>query len=220
MALAFDAASNGVNAVGTGLTYAHTCTGTDRILHTGVLVSGTTSDLISTVTFNGDSMSRPTGAEIAYATNNTFLAVYELVNPDEVTGNVVITLSSAAGKRSCSLSHTGAKQTSQPDVVGTGTQATSTSFTDSVTTTEDQCWILFFSSNDQGTTLDGTNYTHRTSSAGHNAGDGGPFATGATSQTANCGSSANWSGIQIGIKPAAAAAGVRPAMRMMMGVGR
>ena len=100
MAIAFDAAATGVQPFGTGLTYAHTCTGTDRALFVTVAAGAN----VSGVTYGGVAMTILSGT-------GTGLVLAGLLNPASGTNNVIISLAGTETCNATSASYTGVDQT-------------------------------------------------------------------------------------------------------------
>ncbi len=129
MAIAFDAASNGIQGTATSWTWSHTCTGTDRIL----IVFGHQISNISTMRYNGVDMT-------SFGVTGD-VQMWYLVNPTSGANNVVATGSSGYS-RFCSASYTGVNQASpvhQNAGVSPGTVST---ITGTVTTTIGGCWLI------------------------------------------------------------------------------
>ena len=127
MAIAFDAASNGIQGTATSWTWAHTCTGSDRIL----FVFGHQVSNISGVTYAGVSMSilGPVGD----------VALWYLVNPATGTNNVVASGSNNYS-RFCSSSYTGI-DTSRGVLASAGPSG-NTPLVGTLVTPEANCWLV------------------------------------------------------------------------------
>ena len=90
MAVAFDAATDGGEVLGTSLTFAHTCTGADRALVVGIFVNSTT-DHITGVTYAGSAMTR----QSTVSTGNVGrIYIYTLLAPASGANNVVVSSAS------------------------------------------------------------------------------------------------------------------------------
>jgi len=136
--IAFDNFTNGgFFASGTTDTYSHTVSGSDKILFVFIRLGGT-SDLVTSVTYNGDGM---TLVDKDIGSNNLGTYLYYLVNPDSGTHDVTINLSSTATVLSTASSYNGANQTTQLDATGK-TSGTGTIGTISLTTVADNTWIV------------------------------------------------------------------------------
>jgi hypothetical protein len=138
MAIAFDATSAGGTATAASLTFAHTCTGSNRILF--VTVNHTLSNAISGITYNGVALTK-IGSEVNSGFN-THLSLWYLLNPATGANNIVVTPNTNSEISAASASYTGALQSGQPDANSAGTPATTTSYSQSVTTVLDNCWAV------------------------------------------------------------------------------
>lgn len=141
MALAFDAASSGIeDAIDLTLTISHTCSGVDRILIVGVGIDKTT-DSITGITYAGVALTRIRAA----STTNTTSSLWYLLNPTSGTNNIIVTSSSLQNFTAGGLSLTGARQFNQINASngatgdGGGTPQTATV---SVTSTLSNCWVV------------------------------------------------------------------------------
>lgn len=158
MAIAFDANHSGSQVTATSLTWSHTCsTGSDRLLVVGVYSIG---DVISGVTYNGQSMTHINTIAMTGTAIGWYLRLYYILNQSSGTNNVVVSASSSAALSGSSSSYTGVKQSSQPDASGGASLANSKSLTMSVTTTANNCWLIGWVRGDEcnagaGTTLRG-----------------------------------------------------------------
>lgn len=163
MAIAFDSATNPALANSTSLTFAHTCSGSDRILFVGTMVRTTT---ISGVTYNGVSMTAIGTRELVSGAD--YIQWFYLIAPATGANNVVISLNASNIIIGGAVSYTGAKQTSQPDAVTNNPATTESTTTTSVTTIADNCWtILLARANDDGNTSASTGSTLRADTAGY-----------------------------------------------------
>lgn len=146
MAIAFDAsagANTGVPA--TSYTYAHTCTGSDRILFVGAMIALLT-DSISGVTYNGSAATFIASA--VQGPTAYYAKLYYLIAPSTGANNVVISSSLSGYIFGKSASYTGASQTGVPDASTTST-TTGTSYTTSVTSIADNCWAVLYDAGDR-----------------------------------------------------------------------
>jgi hypothetical protein len=139
MAIAFDATTAITTGTTATLTYSHTCTGSNGILWVGVSIRNTRS--ISSVTYNGVSMTQ-SGSSATSDGNLAFL--FYLIGPKTGANTVSITQSVSDKIVSSSTSFTGVLQSGQPDATSTGSQAASTSYSQSVTTIADNCWAIMW----------------------------------------------------------------------------
>lgn len=138
----FDNATDGglVNP-GTSLTFAHTTSGTNRILHVG-LFGNLSTDVITGVTYNAVSM---TLVNKVQAPGDRWVYLYRLVNPASGANNVVVSASGSIAIAAQAISHTGARQTGVPDAntTNTGTSiSANTNFTTTLTTVAAECWTI------------------------------------------------------------------------------
>lgn len=113
MAVAFDARSEGEGT--TGLTIAHTCLGSNRVLYVAVTScpgSGVEVDAVS-ATYNGISMA-------VFFTDITThgsrrCRVFRLVAPDTGANNIILTWAGGGNMRAIGASYTGVDQTTPDD---------------------------------------------------------------------------------------------------------
>jgi len=138
--IALDTSTNGGNATATSLTFSHTCSGSNRILHVAVATpTADNTDYVTGVTYGGIAMTRvdtfrSPGLGGAY--------LYELVNPALGANNVVISASGSVPIYGASLSHTGALQTGQPDDDNGNAADPVANLTVSVTTVASNVWLV------------------------------------------------------------------------------
>lgn len=152
MAIAFDALGAGSILPGTQITFAHTCTGSNRLLLVGVMESGAATGTISSVTYAGSTMTL--FGTVANAGGNLKEWAYYLVNPNTGANNVVVSVSSASDfYRTISASYTGAKQSGQPDNNSGGSVNAGTSLTTSLTPVADLCWNISLIASDNTKSL-------------------------------------------------------------------
>lgn len=224
MAIAFDAATEDKVVSGgvTTLTYAHTCTGTDRFLYvhlTQINHSGTPS-----ATYGGVSMTPIFTRKKASSTVWTVSAFY-LANPASGSNNVVITSSGTTGinsLRSGCMSYTGVDQTS-PILASNFFESTGTgnTLTISLTTASDG-WAIISGANADAAYAASTNTdTLRCSYAGlsDSADSGNDITAGTFDAVMTHSGSRGGGGIAIGILPAAGGGGSATPTRMLMGMG-
>jgi len=140
MAIARDANSTGTS-VGFNLTFSHTCSGSDRILLVGITTyAGAGGDNVSTVTYNGVAMTRINTEQAGTSTPRGYL--YYLINPSTGANDISISCPASGTILAVSSSYTGAKQSGQPDAENSNSLTTGTSQTESVTTIDDNCWLV------------------------------------------------------------------------------
>lgn len=156
-AIAFDASDQAGSAgAATSLTYAHTVSGTNRLMVACAYWGS--SQTLSSITYNGVSTSQV----VAPIDNGggEFYAMNYLIAPDTGTNNVVITLSGSAGIEGASGSYTGTDQTDPIDATRTevaGVENT-TSYSEAITSTVDNTWAVWCTRNYSGVVVSsGTN---------------------------------------------------------------
>ena len=165
MAIALDAVTNMASGSGTSLTFAHTCTGDDRILFVFVETAEGTTPVVSGVTYNSVAMTEINNVSFTVG-GNAVVYLYYLVAPSTGANNVVISCSSSMVLiRGNAVSYTGASQTGQPDGSDTET-GSGASGTVTITTTADNCWMVFGQANNAAEPTAGTNSTRRGTSGG------------------------------------------------------
>jgi hypothetical protein len=204
MAIAFDAASAINSTTGSSLTYAHTCTGNDRILFVGYH-SDTASDLVTGITYGGVSMTK-IGSSVQVP-GDRYIGLYYLLTPNTGSNNVIITASGSGSLRSKAISYTGAAQSGQPDASGTNTASSATSLSKSITTIADNCWTIFYTKSGGSGTYSagsGTTLINSSDAGGHIVAHSNGVVTppGSTSLTINNTGAMNWAGIIASFSPA------------------
>lgn len=137
MAVAFDAVGPGSTGTGTagttGITWSHTCSGSNRLLVVGVAFSAADAGVTTGVTYNSVSM---TSLGKVHTNNQTdgFVELFYLIAPATGTNTVSYTASASGDLGGGSVSFTGADQTTP--VANTATNfGIGTSVTLSVTNT-------------------------------------------------------------------------------------
>lgn len=143
MAIAFDAAASGATNSGvSSLTYSHTCTGSNLSLT--VFVDYQAADLtITGATYNGVAMS-VYFPDTLYNSARKW-AFFHLEGPSTGANNIVVSMSGTTTQRlgACSVSHTGAAQSGQPDSSNSDTTVRSvTSYSHSTTVVAANCWLI------------------------------------------------------------------------------
>ncbi len=139
MALAYDTSSQS-SGVGTSLTWAHTCTGPNRILFVGTNEGANVTQVITGVTYAGVAMTK---IRTDSTSNNYHGSLWYLIAPATGANNIVITASASRDLVGFGVSYTGASQTAQPDASNGGTFSAST-ITQAVTTVSDLTWLVGF----------------------------------------------------------------------------
>ncbi len=159
MAIAYDAVSSGtITAGNTTATFSHTVTGSNTIGHVSVAQQNDASgNRVTGITWNGVAMSL---VAVNVNSDNDAIYMWELVAP--TTGNIVVTRTGTTNSGWCnSISHTGAKQTSQPDASNTKEEV-DTALDINLTTTADNCWAILTAFNPEGAAITAsTNSTER-----------------------------------------------------------
>lgn len=138
--IARDASAN--NAA-TGLTWSHTCAGTDRVLFVG----GRCDTDPTAITYNGVSMTK-LRASISQDANFTFL--WYLFAPATGTHTISVTAGAQTSVLGNSVSYQGVLQSGMPDASSVQTITNSSTLTGTITTSADQCWILAVGSDTNG----------------------------------------------------------------------
>jgi hypothetical protein len=144
MAIAFDTTSEGTISLSSSLTVAHTCTGSYGMLIVAFTTrpsGGSATDVISSVTYNGVSMTR--AISNAVGTDHRQYIYYLVAPATGASYNIVITTDGTnATMVAKNASYTGVKQGSQPDASTTPIQQSSTPLTVSITTVLANCWQI------------------------------------------------------------------------------
>lgn len=198
MAIAFQAADSNITDFSTVSSVTYSFANAGDALAVMFLSNGTT-DPVSGVTFNGDSLTRTVTKETSEG--GSFRAyMYHMVAPDVTTANVVI---SASGQLFLNLttaqSYTGAAQTGQPDSIGSTTNDASTSVVTSCTVVAANSWMVSFAYNNASDCAASTGVTSRATASysgdsvayGRSGDSNGPLSAGANSQTYTFSSSKN-----------------------------
>jgi len=209
MAIAFDLGTGILPTNGsTTITQAHTCTGSDLILVVQ-FSDNNASDIVTGITYNGVSMTRSQFYTTVGRTGRMY--TYYLINPATGSNNVVVSTNiGVSGSVLCINSFTGAKQSGQPDAVGTNRTSGSTSSNVAVTTVADNCWLVGMSWDDFGNSSASTATTRRASagaSFGQQSWSSSSAQTPAGSKTLNItnASSIDTDWVAISISPSVAA---------------
>jgi len=137
MAIAFDAVSDGYNN-GTSLTFAHTCTGSDRFLVVGIKLYGDND--ITGVTYNSVSMTHIGTAVLAGEGSRAVL--YGLTAPSTGANNIIISRTSSNHILATGASYTGVSQTGQPEAFGTDADGSSSQTTPAATVVSADAWLV------------------------------------------------------------------------------
>lgn len=200
-------ASNAENDVASFLTISYTVAAGDNRLLVGSIYKqdGTPSSFV----YNSVGLTQDTSkADPGSASNVNYL--YSLVAPDTGTHDATFTKSTSVGLIvMCLANYTGAKQTSQPDAIGSASSTSASGLSYTVTTVADDCWIMTVVNNTAGGTItDGTNFVQREVPSTTNGvfGDSNASVGAAGSKTvAMTGSTARWWACSASYAPAVAA---------------
>jgi len=139
-AIAFDSASKQTWAQATSQTFAHTVSGSNRVLITTTFTSGSGTD-VSSVKYNGDDLTRLVKQSHASGSTN-YTYVYYMTAPDTGTNNVVVALSGNINSETAATSYTGVDTANFPDAWTSHVGQSTKSYTLSLTTTKADCWIV------------------------------------------------------------------------------
>ena len=215
MSIAYDNASHSgfLNTTSNDLT--HVTAGSNRGL--AVFVYASTNN-ITGATYNGVSMTAVQNLLMTGGAAGQYLYEYYLANPATGSNTVTVSSSSGMGGYISAVSYTGTKQTGQPDASNTGGSASTTSLTTSVTTVDDNCWLVGYAYHN-GTVVAGTDTTLRGGSLNVlQAFDSNAAKTPAGSHSVNTTRSpADFAGhVMMSISPVAAGGGFTPTPLMHM----
>jgi hypothetical protein len=173
MAIALDDSSIATPAAASSLTWSHTVSGADRVLSVQVTArdgAGTNNEATG-VTYNGDAMTRVREDTSNFNTYRS--SIWRLIAPDTGTHDVVVTFAGSVGivAEAAGVSLTGVDQTTPVcGQGGNGANSTFTAIGATVTTTEDNAWIIdvIKKGGDDVPDADGSQVSLETSeSAGH-----------------------------------------------------
>lgn len=162
-AIAFDSVLSTVNhaSPSTSVTDSFTNTAGDTIV-TGV-VARDAGDVVTTCTYNAVSLSLVKKQQENAAP--TYAYAFGKVAPATGAHNIVTSFTgSPSGVRVGAVSYSGTNQSSFPDASTTYT-GTATSFSNSLTTVADNCWVVIWVWNESGNNVAGTGSTLRGTSA-------------------------------------------------------
>ncbi len=146
----------------TTLTFAHTCTGSNRILFVMAAGNGGASNTITGATYNGTSMTSIGNIRIP---SDRWINLFYLIAPSTGSNNVVIS-ATATSILGASTSFTGANQSGQPDSSNSNSGSAITSLTTSTTVVAANCWLVGVGGVSTGTPTGGTGTTIRNSGFG------------------------------------------------------
>lgn len=147
--MTFDATAQGTALPATSISFSHVCTGKNLILIVAIVINGTNTDLISSVTYNGVSMTQINKEPDPGTNIITYL--YYLVAPATGSNTVAIAWDGASRfVRAISASYTGAVQSGQPDANGVANVSTATTITGSLTIMKSGSWVVGLVGNSSG----------------------------------------------------------------------
>ncbi len=143
MALAFDAEANsGAKDSVSSVSYSHTCTGSNLILLVCCTVASANSFVVSTVKYNGVSLTLGKNENTTSGLNHT--SIYYLVNPATGAHTVAVTYTGSIDAGAVtSISLTGAAQSSPIDATGSAEDTVGTGTTTAnITTATANAWLI------------------------------------------------------------------------------
>lgn len=190
MAIAFDAVTNNNSATATSITYAHTCTGSDRMLFVWVSFSGW--DLVTWVTYAWTSMVQ-VGKRQQWSTS-TYTYLYCLFAPATWANNIVCTASGSSSWNTMATSYTGVTQSNTMDASATSSiSGAALNFSTNLTTIADNCWSICYTVNNINVFASNSD-TRRGTNVGGNIFDSNSAITPAWSKTMTQTVTGSWSG--------------------------
>lgn len=147
-AIAFDNYTSGLVVGASSLTYAHTVSGSNRILFVAARIAGGGGlDLVTGITYNGVALTRDSFENCIANCSGQGQYIYHLVAPATGANNVVVSLSASDTIHAGAASYTGASQTGQPDSNNKTTCNATTSCTLNFTTVADNSWTIVYCGN-------------------------------------------------------------------------
>lgn len=159
----------------------------------------TASDAITSITWNGVALTKvqvqaPTGS------NDRYIYIFVLVNPDSGTHNLVINNSTSAYFFGYVAVYNGCAEV-QPGTSGKSTSTAATTFTETLTIANSGSWIVGWAHHWNGNLAAGVGTTLRTAAAVTGLGDSnGPVNVGSSSIQFT-GSSETWMGVYLSLLP-------------------
>lgn len=214
-------ATSGVGS-GTSLTYAHNVSATSNLLIVGVDTVGSTTDLVTGVTYNGVSMTRASSISDGVV-RRAYL--YFLVNPTTGSNNVVVSTSGSTAMTGASADYSGCNS-SQPDSTASSSPgAASTTHSLSFTTVADNSWTVALVTTEAGGSAPnastGSTLRVDTADAGVHLLDSGGAVTPAGSYTMNFTSptSTRWSAAGMSFAPSGGASATFTPQLLSLSVG-
>ena len=141
--IALDATSSG-RSFDTTLTVSHTISGTNRTLVVFVDANDFASDDVTSVTYNGISLTR-VDAMLSTAGDGRYHYTYMLTNPPLGTHDIVVNETEARDAMwLLAASYTGTDQSGTPDAVGHIDSDPSSTFSPSLTTVANNAWLVIW----------------------------------------------------------------------------
>lgn len=212
MAIAFDnyAATGAVTDNTSNITYSYNAgSGANRFLVV-VVSTSLTSDTVSGVTYNGVAMTNVAGMQRTSVAGDYNVYTFCLIGPATGSNTVTVTWTtprSSAYSSGFNATYTGVSQTGQP-TGGTTASGTATTGSVSVTTTDDNSWLIGEAQNNANFITAGANTTQRSAASSSGYFDTNSAQTPAGSKTMNVaftGSTAAWKFSAAAIAPVGAA---------------
>jgi hypothetical protein len=161
MAIAYDAQAKPDAVVATSLTYAHTCSGDNRVLFVGTM-SAIGTNYVTGITHNGTSLTKIGDGILTPSTNGRYTNLWYLVAPTTGAQNIVVTNSSSQFIESYSVSYTGVAQTGTINASGTNSRNSADNLETTLTTTVADCWFVAYQkANDATKTTNVSNLSGR-----------------------------------------------------------
>ncbi len=163
MSITFDTAAGSFTNGANSLTWAHTCSGANRMLFVGVIDNNENGDHVTGVTYAGVSMTLVNKIKYSGA-DNRYTYLFSLPAPATGANNVVISASISINMKGSSSSYNGVFQgtvDSSTTASGPGT------VTCNLTTVANNCWGIMVA----GTTQDSSASTNFTSRNSQNSGN-------------------------------------------------
>lgn len=218
MAIAFDAATvGGYSNPVDGKTFAHTCTGSDRILFVGTF-GEPGNDSITGVTYAGVSMTK-IAAKNTGGPDNRYSTLWVLFGPASGANNVVIAASGGDGAADA-VSYTGVLSTSI-DNFTTNSATGVNNITTLLTPIADNCWTIIGARNELGGSTAGAGSTIRANdTSGYGLYDSNAAITPPASYSMNiaCASPTAFGVVMASFSPTAASSTTSSATNLLMGV--
>jgi hypothetical protein len=148
MAIAYDTVTHSGFSSASSFSFSHTTSGSDRLLIVHVYDG---NDRVTNVTYNGVGLTLVEDLLMTGAAAGQYIQLWYLLNPASGTNNVTITGSASMSLYASAVSYTGVEQTGQPDASTKQAASPNTSLTTTVTTTDDNCWLMGYAY--RGTTI-------------------------------------------------------------------